>query len=275
MVCNGLFVPRGTPLTGDGVGGCGSLGSELPDRTADPEDAAAMQIMNKLTYANVASTLALIIAVGGGGAAVAAVAKNSVGSPQIKDGAVQTADLGANAVVSSKVQTDTLTGADIKESTLGKVPTAAKADQATTADSATAAGSATTADSATNADHATSADSATTAGSATTADTATLATRADNVRAAYVQSDGTLTAAQSVGATEASKLGTGTYQVIFDRNVSACVFVGSAGDPGIGSASVAVVSATRRSGNVNGVFVITRDMSNAVVDKNFALAVIC
>ena len=53
-----------------------------------------MQIMSKFTYANVASTLALIIAVGGGGAAVAAVAKNSVGSPQIKAGAVKTSTWG-------------------------------------------------------------------------------------------------------------------------------------------------------------------------------------
>lgn len=73
----------------------------------------------RLSYANVASTLALVVALGGGGAAVAAgLAKNSVGSPQIKNGAVKRADLGAGAVDSGKVKDDALTGNDIDESTL-------------------------------------------------------------------------------------------------------------------------------------------------------------
>lgn len=73
----------------------------------------------RLTYANVASTLALVVALGGGGAAVAAgLAKNSVGSPQIKNGAVKRADLGSGAVDSGKVKDNSLTGKDIDESTL-------------------------------------------------------------------------------------------------------------------------------------------------------------
>lgn len=73
----------------------------------------------RLTYANVVSTFALVIAVGGGGAAVAAgLAKNSVSSPQIKNGQVKTADLATNAVSGAKVKSNTLTGADIKESAL-------------------------------------------------------------------------------------------------------------------------------------------------------------
>lgn len=88
-----------------------------------------MRITKRLTYANVASTLALVVALGGGGAAVAAgLAKNSVGSPQLKAGAVKTEDLGGNAVTSGKVKdgalsgadvaNDALTGADIDEGTL-------------------------------------------------------------------------------------------------------------------------------------------------------------
>jgi hypothetical protein len=69
----------------------------------------------RLTYANIVSTLALVVAVGGGGAAVAAgLQKNSVGSPQIKNGQVKTADLAANAV----------TGKKVKESSLATVPSA-------------------------------------------------------------------------------------------------------------------------------------------------------
>ena len=73
----------------------------------------------RLTYANVVSTLALVVAVTGGGAAVAAgLAKNSVGSPQIKNGQVKAADLAGNAVTSAKVKDNSLTGADISEDTL-------------------------------------------------------------------------------------------------------------------------------------------------------------
>lgn len=76
-------------------------------------------IKRHLSYANIAATTALVVAVGGGGAAVAAsVAKNSVGSPQIRNGQVKTVDLGKNAVTGAKVKHDSLTGADIKESTL-------------------------------------------------------------------------------------------------------------------------------------------------------------
>lgn len=74
-----------------------------------------MKIQNKFTYANVAATAALAIAVSGvGGAAYAAgVAKNSVGSPQIKNGAVKTVDLGKNSVTGVKVKNGSLAQADL------------------------------------------------------------------------------------------------------------------------------------------------------------------
>jgi hypothetical protein len=69
---------------------------------------------SRFTYANVASTLALIIAVGGGGAAVAAVAANSVGSAAIIDGAVKNAEVANNAVKGAEVADGSLTGSDLK-----------------------------------------------------------------------------------------------------------------------------------------------------------------
>ncbi|MBS42065.1 MAG: hypothetical protein CMH83_02575 [Nocardioides sp.] len=73
----------------------------------------------RFTYANVVSTTALVVALAGGGTAVAAgLGKNTVGSPQIKNGTVKTADLGKDAVTSGKVRNNSLTGADIKEGTL-------------------------------------------------------------------------------------------------------------------------------------------------------------
>lgn len=69
-----------------------------------------------MTYANVVSTVALVLVVGAGGTAAAAalVPRNSVASPQIVNNAVKSIDVRAN----------TLTGDDINESSLGQVPQA-------------------------------------------------------------------------------------------------------------------------------------------------------
>jgi hypothetical protein len=77
-----------------------------------------------LTYANVVSSLALILVVGGGGAYAAShLASNSVGARQLK----------ANSVTGAKVQNGSLTGADINVSTLGEVPSAKSALSAASA----------------------------------------------------------------------------------------------------------------------------------------------
>jgi hypothetical protein len=108
----------------------------------------------KLTYANVISTLALMIAIAGGTAfaATKVLPKNSVGTKQIKNHSV--------------------TRAKIKIATLGTVPSA------TTATNAANATNAAHASSADNAGHATVADSA---GHATSADTAGLAANAESL----------------------------------------------------------------------------------------------
>jgi hypothetical protein len=99
----------------------------------------------RLTYANVMSTVAAVLAVTGGATAIAlSLPKNSVKSKQIAKEAVKNSDIAKDAV----------TGDKVKESTLGKVPSAAHADSATHADSAGRA------DSAANADHAGAADTA-------------------------------------------------------------------------------------------------------------------
>jgi hypothetical protein len=84
------------------------------------------RIKGRATYANVASTVALVIAVAGGGAAAASslVPKNSVKSPQIVNNTVKSVD----------VKDGSLGGVDIDETSLGQVPDAAHADTADTAD---------------------------------------------------------------------------------------------------------------------------------------------
>jgi hypothetical protein len=93
----------------------------------------------RLTYANVMSTVALLVALTGGATAIAlSLPKNSVKSKQIAPGAVKTGDIAKDAV----------TGDKVNESTLGKVPAAARADGAGRADSAAQADRAAFADSA-------------------------------------------------------------------------------------------------------------------------------
>ncbi|HWO47328.1 MAG TPA: hypothetical protein VNM41_04640 [Solirubrobacterales bacterium] len=97
------------------------------------------RLRERLTYANVVATIALIFAVGGGATAIAlSLPKNSVKSKQIAKEAVKTSDIAKDAV----------TGDKVKESTLGKVPSAAHADTAGRADSAGSADHAGSADTA-------------------------------------------------------------------------------------------------------------------------------
>jgi hypothetical protein len=151
------------------------------------------------------------------------LAKNSVGTAQLKK----------DAVTGPKVKNGSLTGADILESALGTVPTAANADKAAHANSA---------DSATNAAHSTSADTA------ASASISTNAAQLGGVAAAGYQqkcSNGTIkgyvlvhgsasfpstyTSDPSVvsspyncggGAVEAKRTGVGTYYVRFKGNPS-------------------------------------------------------
>ena len=58
------------------------------------------KLAGRLTYANVVATLALFLAISGG---AWALSQNSVGTRQIKPGAVRTSDLHKGAVTSAKV----------------------------------------------------------------------------------------------------------------------------------------------------------------------------
>jgi hypothetical protein len=99
-------------------------------------------------YANVTSTLALFAALSGGAYAATALPAKSVGPTQLKKNAVVRSKIKKNAVDSSKIKNnaingvkvaaDALTGADIKETTLEKVPAAALADGASHANSSAA-----------------------------------------------------------------------------------------------------------------------------------------
>ncbi|HET8566886.1 MAG TPA: hypothetical protein VFL77_10485 [Solirubrobacterales bacterium] len=95
------------------------------------------QIRKRLTYANVMSSIAVFLVIGGA-TAFAALGKNTVGSKQLKK----------NAVTTAKIKNGAVTGAKVNVSGFPKVPSATNADNATNAGHATSADSAKAADSA-------------------------------------------------------------------------------------------------------------------------------
>lgn len=107
-----------------------------------------------LTYANVMSSLAVFLLLGGGAALAAktVLPKKSVGSKQLKTNAVTAAKIQKEAVGNAKLKKDavtgdkvkdaSLTGADLNLSTLGTVPNAANANHANSADNANTANTA-------------------------------------------------------------------------------------------------------------------------------------
>ncbi len=104
------------------------------------------QIRKRITYANVMSSLAVFLILGGATAFAAQkigsneikgnsittgkIKKEAVTKAKIKKAAVDSSKLADNAVTTSKIANDAVTGDKVKESTLGEVP---KATIATTA----------------------------------------------------------------------------------------------------------------------------------------------
>ncbi len=92
--------------------------------------------------AMVVACIALMVALGGTSYAALTLPRNSVGAKQLRKNAVTTLKVKNNAITSLKVKNNAITGADVLESSLGQVPSAASAVNATTAVTATTAGTA-------------------------------------------------------------------------------------------------------------------------------------
>jgi hypothetical protein len=92
------------------------------------------QIRRRLTYANVVSSIAVFLVLGGATAFAAShLGKNSVGAKQLKKNAVTTVKIKNNAVTSAKIKNGAVTGAKVNAGTLGTVPSATTAATAGTA----------------------------------------------------------------------------------------------------------------------------------------------
>jgi hypothetical protein len=81
-------------------------------------------VRRHLSFANITSLCALVFAMGGTSYALS-IAKNSVGSAQIKKGAVANSDLRANAVTAAKVKNGSLLAADFGANQLPRGATGA------------------------------------------------------------------------------------------------------------------------------------------------------
>jgi hypothetical protein len=87
------------------------------------------RLRRHLTYANVVATLALVFALGGGVVYAAGkigphgIAKNAIHSYHIRNKQVKRQDIAGGSINGRKVSNDSLTGKDLKEATLGIVPT--------------------------------------------------------------------------------------------------------------------------------------------------------
>jgi type II secretory pathway pseudopilin PulG len=95
------------------------------------------QIRKRLTYANVMSSIAVFLVLGGATAfAAGQLAKNSVGAKQLKKNSVTAAKIKNNAVTGAKIQNGAIVGSKINLGSLGTVPSATNAANATNATTA-------------------------------------------------------------------------------------------------------------------------------------------
>lgn len=97
-------------------------------------------------------------------------------------------------------------------------------------------------------------------------------------RFALINTDGTIS--RSIGGVVSSQgfssIGfTGRYEVVFNRDVTQCMYLGNVGAPGASGADEGTVSFTSRTFNSNGVFVERRDVAGNFVDGPFFVGVFC
>ena len=91
---------------------------------------------------------------------------------------------------------------------------------------------------------------------------------------AVVAADGALSR-KNPAAASAGKLGTGEYEVVFDRDVTACAYNVTLGSTDTTEAPAGEAGASQRAGNAKAVAVVTRDSGGTKADRPFHLTVNC
>ncbi len=187
--------------------------------------------------------IAVFVSIGGIGYAAA-----TIGTSDIKDGAVTKDKLHDNAVNGAKVKNDSLSGSDIDEKSLNQVPSAS---------------------------HAVSADRAT---------IASTAARANNVLSAVVgKGAGGCTLLRATQPGTSANIATGHHgspkasacSVAFPRDVSHCTYVAGIGENNAGEAPAGLTTTAPAVGNPKAVFVRTMNISGHNAVRPFHLQVVC
>jgi hypothetical protein len=82
--------------------------------------------------------------------------------------------------------------------------------------------------------------------------------------------------ARGRGVVSSQSLGTGFYEVIFNRNVTRCAYVATVGSSATsGTEPTGEMTVVGRAGNVNGVFLTSTDSTGAAADRGFHLQILC
>lgn len=90
---------------------------------------------------------------------------------------------------------------------------------------------------------------------------------------AVVDADGTL--ARKENAKSATRLGTGSYEVVFNSALNHCSYQATPGTSGISSGPTGFIGLSPRSGNNRAVYISTRDTTGTLADLAFHLQVTC
>jgi hypothetical protein len=198
------------------------------------------KLRGRISSAHVIALAALFVALGG-----SAFAAATIGTSDIKDGAVTRDKLHDNAVNSSKVAKNSLAGRDIDEKTLGQVP---------------------------NAGHAVTADRATTASTANNVMSAVVGKAAQGCTLLRATQPGTGAniATGHPGTPKASGC-----SVNFPRVITNCTYIAGMGDPVTGEARPGFTTTAAAAGNPQAVFVRTMNKDGDFAVRPFHLQVVC
>jgi hypothetical protein len=91
---------------------------------------------------------------------------------------------------------------------------------------------------------------------------------------AVINADGSI--ARGNHTVSALNLSTGSYEVVFDRDVTSCTYTATIGDSGtFTSPAAGFVSVVGRAGNANGIFLNTRDAAGTATNRGFHVNVTC
>ncbi len=96
-----------------------------------------------------------------------------------------------------------------------------------------------------------------------------------NVLSAVVASNGMLVRGTNVSSATVTVDGAGTYEVLFNRDISSCVAVGALGGVGNEVTNAGQITITGRGGNVDGLYIVTSDSSGTTASHAFHVIVIC